>query len=108
MCSYRECFNEAKSCVGGEADDRIANLISSSNSDLLRVLVVDDSSAIQKLMKKWLESNGCVVRIAENGKVGLALLKEQCFDITFMDFLMVSTFGRFRVSRNSNAIFCNY
>ena len=55
----------------------------------VRVLVVDDSSAIQKVLKRWLESNGCIVTSAENGKNGLALLKEQNFDITFMDFLMV-------------------
>ena len=56
----------------------------------IRVLLVDDSVAIQKVMKRWLENNGCIVTSAQNGKVGLALLKEQNFDITFMDFLMVS------------------
>ena len=55
----------------------------------LKVLLVEDSIAIQKVMRRWLESNGCIVTTAENGKVGLALLKEQSFDITFMDFLMV-------------------
>jgi len=54
-----------------------------------RVLIVDDSFAIQKVMRRWLECSGCTVTIAENGKAGLALLKEQQFDITFMDFLMV-------------------
>ena len=39
-------------------------------------------------MKRLLECSGCIVTIAENGKVGLTLLKEQPFDITFMDFLM--------------------
>ena len=55
----------------------------------VRVLVIDDSVAIQKVMKRWLECNGCVVTSAENGKVGLFLLKEQQFDIAFVDFLMV-------------------
>ena len=57
-----------------------------------RVLIVDDSFAIQKVMKRLLECSGCMVTIAENGKVGLTLLKEQPFDITFMDFLMVRSY----------------
>ena len=61
----------------------------------LHVLVVDDSTAIQKVMKRWLESNGCSVTIAENGKLGLALLKERRFDIAFIDFLMVITIYNF-------------
>ena len=63
-----------------------------SSYDHLRVLVVDDSTAIQKVMKRWFETHGCIVTIAENGKVGLNKLKEQSFDITFMDFLMVRTY----------------
>ena len=72
------------------ADEETTPLSVSRNSSLLQVLVVDDSVAIQKVMKRWLERNCCTVTIAENGKLGLALLKEKLFDITFMDFLMVS------------------
>ena len=55
----------------------------------LKILIVEDSAAIQKVMRRWLESNGCIVTSAENGKVGLELLKLHSFDISFMDFLMV-------------------
>ena len=54
-----------------------------------RVLLVDDSLVIIKVMRRWLESNGCIVTSAENGKVALELLKLHSFDITFIDFLMV-------------------
>ena len=70
---------------------------SPSRDKRIKVLIVDDSTAIQKVMKRWLESNGCIVTGAENGKVGLTLLKEQSFDFAFMDFLMVRSY-----------IICNY
>ena len=79
----------SQACLFKDANN--TNVHVSFDADHMRVLVVDDSIAIQKVMKRWLESNGCVVTIAANGKVGLALVKEQRFDITFMDFLMVNT-----------------
>jgi PleD family two-component response regulator len=58
-------------------------------STILKVLVVDDSVPVQKSLKRWLEGHGCVVALASNGKVGLKLMREERFDITLMDFLMV-------------------
>ena len=79
------------SCVRVHVEDNKTDVGLHSSTDKLYVLVVDDSTAIQKVMKRWLESNGCSVTIAENGKLGLALLKERRFDIAFIDFLMVIT-----------------
>jgi hypothetical protein len=56
----------------------------------LRILLVDDTLSVQKLMGRWLKNQGCEVMFAQNGKIGLHLLKTQQFDICFMDFLMVS------------------
>lgn len=55
----------------------------------LRILLVDDTLSVQKLMGRWLKNQGCEVTYAQNGKIGLYLLKTQQFDICFMDFLMV-------------------
>ena len=79
------------SSVRVHVEDNNTDPFVDNNAAQMQVLVVDDSIAIQKVMTRWLESNGCAVTIAENGKVGLALLKERRFDITFMDFLMVNT-----------------
>ena len=73
-------------------DDTYVVAMHSSNTQPLRILLVDDSVAIQKVMRRWFESHGCVVTVAENGKVGLRLLKDNEYDITFIDFLMVSKY----------------
>jgi CheY-like chemotaxis protein len=56
----------------------------------LRVLVVDDSLMIQKMLRKWLEHANCIVTCAPNGKLGLNLMMSNEFDLVLMDFLMVS------------------
>ena len=55
----------------------------------IQVLVVEDSVIIQKGMKRFLESAGCVVHTAVNGKVGFELLTTLAIDAVFVDFLMV-------------------
>lgn len=54
----------------------------------LRVLMVDDSLTVQKVMGIWLSKKNCVVTQALNGQVALDLMKNTAFDIVFMDFLM--------------------
>jgi CheY-like chemotaxis protein len=55
-----------------------------------RILVVEDSPCIQKVMVRWLERQGCEVTVAENGLVGLSYLKNKQFDVCLIDFSMVS------------------
>jgi CheY-like chemotaxis protein len=55
---------------------------------IFRVLIVEDSIAVQKTMSRWLFRNGCDVTCAINGKLGLGLLSAEKFDIVFCDFLM--------------------
>lgn len=56
----------------------------------LKVLVVDDSPAIQKILGKWLQRNDCEVTSALNGQLGVEALQtsQPPFDLVFMDFLM--------------------
>jgi response regulator RpfG family c-di-GMP phosphodiesterase len=63
---------------------------SMNEREALQVLIVDDSVLIQKMMKKWLEANGCIVSCAINGKIGLDMIKTKQYDIMLLDFLMVS------------------
>jgi CheY-like chemotaxis protein len=41
------------------------------------------------MMGKWLKRNCCDVTTASNGKLGLKCLREEQFDVCFMDFYMV-------------------
>lgn len=56
----------------------------------LRVLIIEDTIPVQKLLARWLHNHGCAVTCANNGKIGLDHLQSGAFDITFVDFLMVS------------------
>ena len=55
----------------------------------LKVLVIEDTISVQKLLSRWLQKNGCTATCANNGKIGLDLLKSEVYDIVFVDFLMV-------------------
>ena len=57
-----------------------------------RVLIVEDSVPIQKVMKRWFEVHGHEVTVADNGFEGLALLKQWKYDLVFTDFVMVSPY----------------
>ena len=58
----------------------------------LRVLLIEDSLAAQKLLGSWLRANGCDVMGALNGKLGLKCMKVKQFDICFVDFVTVRTY----------------
>jgi len=60
----------------------------------VRVLVVDDTVSIQRVMKRWLEKRGCIVTLASDGQEAVDKLKTESFDTVFMDFMMVSVAGR--------------
>jgi len=54
-----------------------------------KILVVDDSSTVHKLMKKYLEAEGFqICGYAKNGKEAVELFQEHRPHITFMDITM--------------------
>jgi PleD family two-component response regulator len=57
----------------------------------IRVLLVEDTPSIVKVLLRFLQRQGCEVTVAKNGLIGLELLKSRQFDICLMDFIMVST-----------------
>jgi PleD family two-component response regulator len=64
--------------------------VSQNKTAKSRILLIEDSPCIQKVMVRWLEREGCEVTLAENGLVGLNYLKSKQFDVCLVDFSMVS------------------
>ncbi len=56
--------------------------------DIPKVLIVDDELVIRQAMTKALKDNGYELLFAENGKEGLAVLKEQEPSLIFLDLRM--------------------
>jgi CheY-like chemotaxis protein len=52
------------------------------------ILVLDDASEIQFILKEVLASDGHTVSCAENGKVGMSLAAKNRFDIVITDIVM--------------------
>ena len=55
----------------------------------VRVLLVDDTVSIQRVMRRWLETEHCEVTVASNGLEAVTALQTKVFDLCFMDFMMV-------------------
>jgi len=55
---------------------------------LIKVLVVDDDKITLQIMKKVLDSLGCVSEFVENGKQAVEMVKSCDFDLCFMDLFM--------------------
>lgn len=53
-----------------------------------RVLVVEDNSTNQEIARAVLEGAGIIVKIADNGKIALDLIKRSKFDAVLMDIQM--------------------
>lgn len=72
------------------------------------VLVVEDNEVNQMVITGMLENIGCKIVVAENGRVGLDVLKNTKFDIVFMDINMPVLNGRdatmqYRQNEDKNA-----
>lgn len=82
----------ATATVGtGEASTLTGAGASPANAEpkTLRVLIIEDTIPVQKLLSRWMQKAKCKVSCAGNGSIGLSMLMTGCFDIVFVDFLMV-------------------
>jgi PAS domain S-box-containing protein len=50
-----------------------------------RILIVEDTAVNQLVASRTLEKLGCIVEIAENGRVAVERAKSQSYDLIFMD-----------------------
>jgi CheY-like chemotaxis protein len=73
-----------------EIDTPKPTLAPTTPASKLRILIVDDSPAIQKILGRWFQRNDCDVDSALNGQLGVQAIQsaDPPFDIVFMDFLM--------------------
>lgn len=67
--------------------------MSSATSSRLRVLFVDDETAIREVMKNELPRMGHDVTLCENGQVALKALEHQTFDAAIVDLKMPGLSG---------------
>lgn len=58
-----------------------------------RVLVVDDEERIQEACRRMLSDEGCEVEVAQNGAMGLEMIKQTHFDIVLLDLMMPGLTG---------------
>jgi DNA-binding NtrC family response regulator len=58
-----------------------------------RILVIDDEESIRDLLKDFLDTKGLEVVTALDGETGLALLKEEKFDLFLLDLMMPGISG---------------
>jgi PAS domain S-box-containing protein len=57
-------------------------------TDLTNILVVDDEKGIREGCRRILMSEGYTAEVAENGEVGLNLVKSKPFDLILVDLMM--------------------
>ena len=55
---------------------------------MLRILVVDDDTAVRGAIKMVLEQDGHDVTVAENGRAGVAAVEAGVFDLVICDIFM--------------------
>lgn len=53
-----------------------------------RILVIDDSPTLRKLMRFYLKKRGYSINEAANGKIGLDLIAKEAFDLVILDMNM--------------------
>jgi DNA-binding response OmpR family regulator len=53
------------------------------------VIVIDDEEAIRKLYKMLLSRKGYDVETAENGDIGIEMIKSKKYEVAIVDFIMV-------------------
>lgn len=54
----------------------------------MKILVVDDDERIRDLFRMWLEREGYVVLVAENGREAMQVQKETPVDLLICDLIM--------------------
>lgn len=63
------------------------------------ILVIDDDDAVGRTVRRMLESSGHVVLEAENGKVGLEVVRARSPDLVITDILMPDQEGIETITR---------
>lgn len=76
-----------------------------TNSEICRILVVEDEPALMKACKRVLTSHGFTVASAINGREALVILEEEDpFDILFSDIILPGDMSGFDIQREANRL----
>ncbi len=59
-----------------------------------KILVIDDSPTLRKILDFYLTKNNYLVQTANNGKVGLYILEKETFDLIILDIQMPVMSGK--------------
>ena len=59
-----------------------------------KILVIDDSPTLRKVLDFYLRKNNYQVKLANNGKIGLELMENEDFDLIILDMQMPVMSGR--------------
>ncbi len=54
----------------------------------MKILVVDDDKAVCGLIAAFLSDDGCEVSCANSAEAGVELVKQELFDLIFLDYMM--------------------
>ena len=74
--------------IGAEAEIPLTDGMAAVAGDLRRVLVVDDSAVVRKVMQKDLEADGLEVDTADDGVSALEMLDKHPYDVVLVDIEM--------------------
>lgn len=82
----------ASRCIPKPVDDinKLLHLLQTINEGTVQasILVVDDESSFRKTLKEILENNGYKAYVAEDGLTAIQMVKENHFDIVFIDVML--------------------
>jgi CheY-like chemotaxis protein len=81
--------------VGARVEGAPAGADASTGSERIRVLVVDDETAVREVLREALEAEGCEVLVAESGETALRIYDagEGKIDVVFTDIGMPEMSG---------------
>src|SRR5512139_3951109 len=58
-----------------------------------RILVIDDDETVRDVLRSFLTGEGFHVVLAEDGEAGIALIREEKFDVVLTDLVMPQVSG---------------
>ncbi len=56
--------------------------------NMARILIIDDEAQVRTMLMEYLERDGYEVMVAADGEIGMALFREEHFDIVIIDIIM--------------------
>ncbi|WP_124980958.1 response regulator [Nonlabens xiamenensis] len=101
--AFTICYEPVKEVgsVSGVEQDKagLQSIETSALPENLRLLVVDDNKINQIVTRKILESAGARVELTDNGKSAVELMRDNTYDMVFMDINMPPGIDGFEASR---------